>query len=49
MGKFRIKVNVELVECDDPLNQEPTKNSNSRRKAFFRGYPHQHPNCREFM
>ncbi len=25
MGKFRIKVNVELVECDDPLNQEPNR------------------------
>ena len=27
MAKFRVKVNVELVECDDPLNQEPTKNN----------------------
>ena len=27
MAKFRIKVHVEFVECNDPINQEPTKNN----------------------
>ena len=27
MAKFRIKVNVELVECNDSLNKKPTKNN----------------------
>ena len=27
MAKFRIKVHVEFVECNDPINQKPTKNN----------------------
>ncbi len=27
MTKYKIRVNVELVECDDTVNPEPTKNN----------------------
>jgi len=38
MAKFRIKVHVEFVECNDPINQEPTKNNDGSFSMTISGH-----------
>ena len=40
MAKYKIKVNVELVECDDTINHEPTKNNDGSFSLTISG---EHP------